>query len=454
MSDVTGDGDNAVRRVEHAMAAALAPLPATIYVGYSGGVDSSVLLDAAARCRAGHTQVHAVHVNHGLHADAAAWERHCAAVCAQANVPFVSARVEVALERNVEAAARSARYQVFQRLLRAGDVLLLGHHRDDQIETLLLRLVLRGGGAELLAGMRGRRPLGKGELVRPFLALPRATLQAYARDRGLHCLEDPSNANLRFDRGFLRSRILPQLAARWPGAAHSMARAAVRLRQDAVLVERGLDQALAECAVEAITPAQGGAPALAVEQLLVQPAPARVLRRWLARHGLHEVAERSLDEYVAQIQRSPDRHPELRAGPACSVRRFRGLLHLLPDRARQPTGAGMSWRLGEALVLSSGVLSAVRVPGPGLDGDVDALRLEYGALSQRMRPAGRTHSRTVQRLLQEAGVPPWLRAAWPQLFRGTELVAVPGIAIAATHVRESHDNWQLQWRPATLQEPH
>ena len=159
--------------VVRALDAALAAIgKARISVAFSGGRDSTVLLDACVRAGA---SVRAWHVNHHIHPDSDAWQRHVEAACREHGVECTVDHVQVAAHRAVEEAARAERYRVWRERLGDGDVLLLAHHLDDQIETVLWRLV-RGSGAELLRGMPYRRPLGNGVLLRPFLDLPGAAL--------------------------------------------------------------------------------------------------------------------------------------------------------------------------------------------------------------------------------------------------------------------------------------
>jgi tRNA(Ile)-lysidine synthase len=111
-----------------------------LIVAYSGGSDSHVLLQYL-QANLSHP-LEALHVNHGLSANAAQWQQHCEAVCDELSLPLTSYSVEVSRTGSLEANARAARYTVFELALKAGDLLLMGHHRDDQIETILLNLLL------------------------------------------------------------------------------------------------------------------------------------------------------------------------------------------------------------------------------------------------------------------------------------------------------------------------
>ncbi|HEX7916403.1 MAG TPA: tRNA lysidine(34) synthetase TilS, partial [Rudaea sp.] len=190
---------------------ALAALPpGALVVGYSGGADSSVLLHMLARSVVARARgLRAIHVDHGLHADSAAWSEHCRATAAELNIALDVVRVEVERDRGsgLEDAARMARRAAFARLLHPGEILALAHHRDDQAETVLLKL-LRGAGPEGLGGMRGLRAFGAGYLWRPLLAEPRAALLTYAREHDLRWLDDPSNTDTTLRRNFLRGEIL------------------------------------------------------------------------------------------------------------------------------------------------------------------------------------------------------------------------------------------------------
>ncbi|MDP5072134.1 MAG: tRNA lysidine(34) synthetase TilS, partial [Congregibacter sp.] len=212
-----------------------------VCVAFSGGLDSTVLLHAAGRCFAG--RVTALHVNHGLQPGAQAWAEHCQTLCAQWKIALESVELQLddrkrdatrdpGAERadGVEAAARVARYHWFESRLEPGDVLLMAHHQDDQAETLLLRL-LRGAGPQGLAAMPVSRSLGRAELLRPFLELPRRDLQAYAAEHALRWIDDPSNQDLRFDRNYLRHAVIPQLEQRWPGYRATLSRSAKQLRE-------------------------------------------------------------------------------------------------------------------------------------------------------------------------------------------------------------------------------
>ena len=185
------------------------------WIGFSGGLDSTVLLHALAQLDLP-VQLRALYINHQLSPNADFWQSQCADFCARHAIPFQAENVRVEnTGRGIEDAARAARYSVFEKNLARGDVLFTAHHANDQAETLLLRL-MRGTGPRGLAAMAMQRSLGDGVLVRPLLNFSRADLEAYARANQLRWVDDESNLDDDYDRNFLRNQVMPLLHNRWP----------------------------------------------------------------------------------------------------------------------------------------------------------------------------------------------------------------------------------------------
>ena len=268
-------------------------------VALSGGMDSIVLLHSLASLvsqSSGLPPVSAIHVNHQLHPEADAWQAHCDRVCASLGVPLQHSVVSVdGAGEGIEAAARRARYAVFEDSLGEGDVLFMAHHQDDQVETLLLRL-LRGAGLSGLGGMPERRPLGAGQLYRPFLGLPRSMLADYAAEQKLDWVDDPSNADSQFDRNYLRAQVIPAVAQRWPGYRQTISRAAANLAEAQAL--------LTQLAPSPLTlRSRTGDPGLAARDLPADDPVRAVhnLRAWLQDQGVMAPEHRMLTEFLRQL---------------------------------------------------------------------------------------------------------------------------------------------------------
>ncbi len=414
--------------------AALAPLPrqGRWWIGFSGGCDSAVLLHALSRLRPAGVTLKALHVDHRLHPESAAWAAHCQRFAAACGVPCRVIEVDAAPApgESPEARAREARYAAFAGVLRAGDHLFLAHHRDDQAETVLLRL-LRGAGPEGLAGMPVSRPLGAGRLYRPLLDFTRAELQAWARREGLEWIEDPANAGTDPDRNFLRHEILPRLRSRWPAADAALARGA-RLQREAA------DDLAMQAAADWASQAETSPDRIAVAALRALPAARqrRLLRYWIGRINARPLPDaRHLQRILEEVlTAAPDAMPEVR-WPGARIRRHDGRLWLLPETLPARPSA-QPWDLRQPLRLGDGRCLAVReITGEGLRADLrgrEDIRIEFRRGGERLRPAGRgEYHHALKKLLQEWRVPPWERARLPLLYVGEAIAAVPGYCVCA-----------------------
>ena len=399
------------------LAAALAAAPdGPLRVGFSGGLDSSALLHAlAALPEARARGLAAIHVDHGLHADSAAWAEHCVALCAALQLPLTILRVHVTRDcgDGLEAAARTARYTAFAGALPAGGVLALAHHRDDQAETVLLKL-LRGAGPEGLGGMRPLRAFAGGWLWRPLLDRPRRALAGYVAAHGLACIDDPANAEPGLARSFLRHTILPQLARHWPDPAQALAASAALCRDAAAHLEAEATAALAALQSDTaagLDMADFDATSLDARGWCALPAAlrGRVLERWL--HALDLPAptrtQRATLEHQLATARS-DRVPRV-AWPGAEVRAWRGRLYALPIALDPPDGWKLDWN-GAPLALPGGGKIELQPRSLVLD---PPLRVRQRRAGEHLQPASDPHTRTLHDLFQRWGVPPWRRGRCP-----------------------------------------
>jgi tRNA(Ile)-lysidine synthase len=437
-------------RLASQCAALFAALPATatpprLCIALSGGLDSTVLLVALAQLqRAGslHAELRALHVDHGLHADSAAWGTACAALAAAWSVPLESVRVSIPGQPGAspEAAARAARYAALAARVQPGEVLLTAHHADDQLETILLQW-LRGGGLRAVAGMATLGPFGRDAWhARPLLDFTRDELAVWAAAQRLSWLEDPSNQDPRFDRNYLRLAVLPLLRGRWPGVAHTTGRVA-EFARDALLAEAAI--------VARDLPAvlRGSALDLHALQLLEGPRQRAVLRAWLAGLGLPAPPARTLAALLHDMRHAAaDRNPESR-WPGVVVRRYRGHLHAGPASvarvaaARWDGAACLTWSAGSSLELvadSGNGLSRARLPAR-----FDVVPRTPGA---GFRPGGGAHRRPLRKWLQEHDVLPWRRDTLPLICADGRLLAVADLGVAAEFAAgPGEPSWRVVW---------
>lgn len=391
-------------------------------VAYSGGLDSTVLLDivaGAAGVRA--LPVRALYVEHGLQGAQPAWLASIRQNCAAREVPLevLEAGLQPRAGESVEAAAREARYAALAAALGADELLLVAQHREDQAETLLLQL-LRGAGPAGLAAMPAVAPLGEGLLARPLIDTEAADIAAFAGLRGLEWYDDPSNVSERFDRNYLRRRVMPLLRERWPGVAATFARSAGWQAE-----ADGLMTTLAAADARAMTRRPDRLPTGGLAVL--EPARLSNLLRYLCRAaGLATPDARRIDA-LCRLATGPTPRGQVRwrGGEA---RRYRDALYLLPglpalpadDWAARPDASG-------ALELPAGYGALCYAPSAMSGREVEC-RFRRGG--ERVRPAPDRPSAAFAAWCQQAGVPPWLRARLPLTYADGALVAVGTRAVA------------------------
>ncbi len=418
---------------------------AKLCVAFSGGADSMALLAALAalQARTGF-QLRALHINHRLQpqADAMAASALRAARTLGVNCEVVRAPVRVPRGASLEASARTVRYAALRARLAPGEWLLLAQHREDQFETVLLQL-LRGAGVAGLAAM----PMLSGPLLRPLLPVSAAALRGYLQRRGIRWHEDPSNADERFDRNYLRRHLTPLIEARWPGAAQTVARSATLAAEAQTLLETLADRDLRVAR-------DGAALQVSVLRRLGAAERRNALRRWLALMELPLPDQRRLQEIAGPVLRARHDAQPLVAWPGAELRRHGDLLYARPAPGAAPAAAPRTvrwdWRAQPRVHLGAGG-SLSLVPDASGPLAVTALPAQFAI---RFRVGGerlvREHGQqTLKRLLQEHRLPPWLRAAVPLLYAGRRLVAVADWWCAAElqhqNVRAGGKRARLRW---------
>lgn len=402
-------------------------------VAFSGGLDSTVLLHllSSLRNELG-VAISALHIDHGLFEHSTEWSGQCRRFCERLGVPFELHRIEVKRqgEHGLEAAARHARYQVFEAVLGEGEMLLTAHHRDDQAETLLLQL-LRGGGVHGLAAMPHSRHLGRGVIARPLLEQSRETLRVYAAASELEWIEDPSNFDTGLERNWLRHTLLPQLEERRAGIRDVLVRSAGHFAESAHLLDDLALQDLAHAEQEQAT--------LSVKALRrLSPERCRNLLRYAIRQrGLPLPDHRHLHRILDEVMSASEDAMPLVAWTGAEVRRYRNALYLLAPLPPAPEASlELPWQGESELALPNG-LGAVRlrqVLGEGIASQhvpAKGVSLCWRTGGERLQPAGRGGRHELKKLYQEAGIPPWERSRRPLVYLNGELAQVPGLCTAA-----------------------
>jgi tRNA(Ile)-lysidine synthase len=354
------------------------PTPRKYWVGFSGGADSTALLQSLHECREQlAAELHAIHFHHGLQKEANAWQEHCREFCDERNIPYRAERLEIDSSggTSLEEESRNCRYRAVARILGSDEMYLTAHHAEDQAETLFLNL-LRGSGVEGIAGIPALRNLDHGWVARPLLEQRRRDLVEYLERRSISWLADPSNEDTAFDRNFLRHELFPIIEKRWAGLVPRLVRTARNARSTVNAMATFIENQSGELINDRLK--------MSLHKLLaLEPEMQNlILRQWLRRHEVPMLPESR--PYLACPQKPWSRDMQLELGP----------------------DSGKLLLLGEPAELPQGWIVRARQPEDRI----------------RLRPDG--PSRKIKHFFQTTAIPPWLRSAIPVLEWDGEAVAL------------------------------
>jgi len=381
----------------------------------SGGVDSMVLLRAAVDVL-GADRLVAATFDHGTGAAATAARDHVAAWCASAGVVCVTGRAAESL--TTEEKLRDARWRFLRAASRdAGAAIATAHTADDQIETVLMR-VLRGAGARGLAGL-----FIESDVARPLIEVTRAEVAAYAAARHVAWVEDPSNASRRHLRNRVRHDLLPALRLvrpELPSELLTLSRRAAELRADVERFVRETMRVRVRPGGSAIdVPMDAFAGRSADEAATLWPAVAALAGARLDRRGIARLVEFTAVARVGARVQVAGGWEVIRSRDALQLRASG---EVVPNaRPLQSIGAHFGeWSIVPCQSVGADSWSA------WLPGD-RPMTVRAWRPGDVMTPHAGARPRKVKQLLSRAGVTGHERARWPVVVAGDEIVWIPGV---------------------------
>ncbi|MFA6409590.1 MAG: tRNA lysidine(34) synthetase TilS [Gammaproteobacteria bacterium] len=401
-----------------------------IFIAYSGGIDSHVLLHNVVQNRTAFpkSEIVAIHIDHEIYPDSKKWSLHCRKICQKLGVKIIIKKIAVKKKlqkgQSIEEVARTLRYQAFASSLKKGDVLLSAHHSTDQAETLLLQL-LRGAGVKGLAAMPAVSKLGDGTLIRPLLDCSRQDLETYAKKHSLNWIEDQSNADTKFARNYLRQKIIPALKKYWPSAEKTLTRVTIHAAEASNILE--------ELAVLDYEKIQGSKKNLLSQKKLKLLSEAR--QRNVLRYAIHSLgfsmpSSAKMQDIQKNILESRyDKTPLVAWGEA-EMRRYGDDIYILKS-SKKISFKPILWKnLNKPLVLpdSIGILhceNCSEKTAKALKNKI-SVRWRTGAESIKIPKRNGTHS--LKKLLQEWRIPPWQRTKIPLIYYGDKIIEIVGYA--------------------------
>ncbi|CAC9603568.1 tRNA(Ile)-lysidine synthetase (EC 6.3.4.19) [uncultured Gammaproteobacteria bacterium] len=376
-----------------------------IALALSGGIDSIVLLHYL------HTHypnnLRAIHCNHHLSKHCTEWATFCLTQCQSLNIPCTNIDLHLEKYSNIEENARKKRYHSLSYNLTENEVLCTAHHQNDQAETLLLQL-FRGSGVAGLASMPRIKPFGKGVHYRPLLNIEKTTILKYAKNHHLSWIEDDSNTNTRFQRNFLRLNILPKLETTYKKLTQSLARSAkhqseaLQLTQDLATIDIKTHQLIHNNRLNT--------------KPLMKLKPYRIKN--IIRHHLNSLkflppSDKVMHQILALLSAKKDTNPMVSWG-IFTIRRYSNELYFINTQAKP---------------------KANNCPYYAEFKNTNNFSIRYRNEGQRIKLPNKTHTQSLKKVLQEAGIPPWERNTLKMYYIANELQAMERIGYM-THAKQ------------------
>ena len=417
--------------------------PINLSVALSGGVDSIVLLHALSQLKTKlKLELNAIHIHHDLSPNADDWLTFCYNECQKLSITIKSDKINIKqdLSMGIEAAARKSRYQALE-IYRKG-ILVLGHHQNDQAETLLLQL-FRGSGLNGLAAM----PTFDRErfIWRPLLRINREIIEDYAKENNLNFIEDESNNNLHFDRNFLRKEILPLIKSRYPDIINTISRSSENIAEGL-----NLHKAIAKEDANLYFSKNKERLSLSMLKVLEKERVVNLIRWWLDVNKQLMPSKKTMSELYKQIKDvKKDALLNIDISESISIKAYRDELFLVEKQIKIDPYE-LIWR-GEEVVELPGNSKLIFKRSVGAGFSLSKIGSKTLTIQNRnggesFKPKNNQPTRTLKYLLQTSNIPPWKRQLMPLVFSENELVAVPDFGVHFKfQADKEEDGWDINW---------
>ena len=417
--------------------------PFDISIALSGGVDSIVLLHALSQLQKQlKLKLNAIHIHHDLSPNADDWLTFCYNECQKLSITIKSDKINIKqdLSMGIEAAARKSRYQALE-IYRKG-ILVLGHHQNDQAETLLLQL-FRGSGLNGLAAM----PTFDQErfIWRPLLRINREIIEDYAKENDLVFIEDESNNNLQFERNFLRKEILPLIKSRYPDIINTISRSSENIAEGL-----NLHKAIAKEDANLYFSKNKERLSLTMLKVLEKERVVNLIRWWLDVNKQLMPSKKTMSELYRQIKDvKKDALLNIDISELISIKAYRDELFLVEKKIKIDPYE-LIWR-GEEVVELPGNSKLIFKRSVGAGFSLSKIGSKTLTIQNRnggesFKPKNNQPTRTLKYLLQTSNIPPWKRQLMPLVFSENELVAVPDFGVHFKfQADKEEDGWDINW---------
>lgn len=405
-----------------------------IVVAYSGGLDSSVLLDLVVsyvrECK--NISLSLIHVDHGLSPSSLEWGIHCKEIASLYNLKCSVVRVTSLrkAKQSEEAWARNARYEILERHVDANSILLTAHHKNDQVETIIHH-AMSGAGPHGLKGMRHVRSFGQGSLVRPLLNFSAEFIKEYALEKKLKWVEDSSNFSDKYLRNNIRKTGLPALEEIYPSALEGIYRVGLRQLEIVDGLNQIFDPKIKECVISE------GIYSVKIFKFFPESLHGFLVKRLLEQIDFPVPRESHVLAILGILNSTGKRSPVVRWG-GVEVRLYRSQMYLMRELPVS-TCPSLGWT-GLSVSMPWGELEVEKNTGREV---LDPNKISHQPIKicfrkggEKFQPSRSAFHHDLKKLFQQWNVPPWERAFVPIIKNGDEIVAVCGYGISRKYLAE------------------
>ena len=414
-----------------------------ILLGFSGGLDSSVLLHLLAQMQTQlHFKLNAIHVHHGLNPSADDWLNFCKKKCKLLDIEFYDIKVKINDKSalGIEGEARVLRYEAIKKKQKG--IVALGHHQNDQAETLMLQL-LRGAGLKGLAGMPEFDEERK--FWRPMLNIKKELLEKYASENNIEYIEDESNEDINFDRNFIRKKVLPLIESRYPASIETISRSASNISEG-----HHLNELLALDDSKNVMSDDGSYLLISNLNKLPNLRAINLIRWWLSFNNYLMPSKKNIEELFRQVKFiKKDTSLNLKISNDQAIRAFGDKLFIV-NIVNKLSTYNFKWSGQDEIKLpNKSKLHFVKTKKGGLSLSklgVKTLYIKSRSGGEKLKPFPDQPSRSLKYLFQKADIPHWERDQVPLVFANEQLVAVPNLGVQFEYQSNiGEDGYQVRW---------
>lgn len=416
-------------------------------IAYSGGMDSTVLLDYLCKIKKNHPQIsiRAIHINHNIQIDSKKWQTHCVSVCKEYNIPLIIEKIDINITKNIEEQLRIERYNLIYKNLLHKEIILTGHHLNDQCETFFLSLK-RGSGPTGLSAMSSETIFGQTKIVRPFLTKTKEEIKNWANLNKLKWIEDFTNFNTHYERNFIRHKILPVLEKKWPFFLKNCFRTTHICNEETILKNILLKEKIQQYLNfnECLN--------ISSFKHLKEVLCKALIRYWICLKNVKKPSYNNIQRIYNEIIYSRKDSNLKVIVQKNEIRCYKKFLYFVTIR-KDIKNLIIFWHNTENTLqlpnnlgyIKKNNQKGINLPKPK-NSELINIRFQYAG---KILIMGRQKRRNIKKIWQEHNIPPWLRNQIPLLFYNDQLISALGVFVINRTINYQDNTkpnqWYLSW---------